>query len=331
VKRFTNLGLAILLVAAFLTGLVSQSAGTNWGAIFVTLHGAVAVALLVLSPWKSAISRQGLARPQRRGKTRSLILAGLVLLTIGSGLLQMTGTVTRIGPLHPMQVHVASAILIIPFAIGHYRRHPVPWRRTNLERRAFLRSGALAATAGLAWLGWERSVAGLGWPGSERRFTGSHERSSFVPSGMPAFQWLDDRAPQFDPATWTLTVGEASFTYDDLRSQTFDEVTAQLDCTSGWYSTQIWRGIRLDRLIDPGDAPSIEVRSLTGYARRFPSRDLDRLWLALELGGEALRPGHGLPARLVAPDRRGFWWVKWVAGIHPSSIPWWIQSPFPLT
>jgi DMSO/TMAO reductase YedYZ molybdopterin-dependent catalytic subunit len=49
------------------------------------------------------------------------------------------------------------------------------------------------------------------------------------------------------------------------------------------------------------------------------------------LGGEPLSPDHGFPARIVAPARRGFWWVKWVARIELSPIPWWLQSPFPLT
>jgi hypothetical protein len=330
-KRITNLGLATLLAAAFVTGLLSQSSGTQWGAAFVTIHGVTALAIVALSPWKTAISRQGLARPQRRGKLRSLTLAGLVLLTIGSGLLQMTGTVTRIGPLHPMQIHVGAAFLIVPFVVGHYRRHPVRWRRTDWQRRVFLRGGVLTAVAGLAWIGWERSVAALGWPGENRRFTGSHERSSYLPAGMPAFQWLDDRIQHLDPEVWRLAVDDRSLTYEELWDFPQEDVTAHLDCTSGWYSTQIWRGIRLDRLIQVGEATSIEVRSITGYARRFPVRDLDRLWLALEVGAEPLLPGHGYPARLVAPDRRGFWWVKWVESIRPSSIPWWIQSPFPLT
>jgi DMSO/TMAO reductase YedYZ molybdopterin-dependent catalytic subunit len=38
-----------------------------------------------------------------------------------------------------------------------------------------------------------------------------------------------------------------------------------------------------------------------------------------------------LEARLVAPGRRGYWWVKWVTAVEPSSVPAWLQSPFPLT
>lgn len=104
-----------------------------------------------------------------------------------------------------------------------------------------------------------------------------------------------------------------------------------LDCTGGWYAEQVWSGTRLDRLLpdlDPGTA--IEVRSVTGYRRRFPASDAPRLYMATRVGGELLSAGHGAPVRLVAPGRRGFWWVKWVAGVRVVDGPWWLQSPFPL-
>ncbi|HEV3400736.1 MAG TPA: molybdopterin-dependent oxidoreductase, partial [Acidimicrobiales bacterium] len=107
-----------------------------------------------------------------------------------------------------------------------------------------------------------------------------------------------------------------------------------LDCTGGWYAEQRWGGVRLDRLLAASGAPpsrSIEVRSLTGYSRRFPWRDAPVLVLATRVGGEPLSPGHGFPARLVAPDRRGFWWVKWVDEIDVDDTPWWWQPPFPVT
>jgi DMSO/TMAO reductase YedYZ molybdopterin-dependent catalytic subunit len=92
--------------------------------------------------------------------------------------------------------------------------------------------------------------------------------------------------------------------------------------------------VRLDRLLaasGESGGRSIEVSSVTGYSRRFPQRDASVLLLALRVGGEPLSPGHGFPARLVAPDRRGFWWVKWVSEIAVDDRPWWWQPPFPLT
>jgi DMSO/TMAO reductase YedYZ molybdopterin-dependent catalytic subunit len=110
-----------------------------------------------------------------------------------------------------------------------------------------------------------------------------------------------------------------------------DTLRATLDCTGGWYAEQTWRGARLDRLLDGADGESIVVRSITGYSRRFPRSDAAALLVATHVGDAPLSAGHGAPARLVAPGRRGFWWVKWITAIDVDDEPWWWQPPFPLT
>ena len=52
--------------------------------------------------------------------------------------------------------------------------------------------------------------------------------------------------------------------------------------------------------------------------------------LATHVGGEPLSRGHGFPARLVAPDKRGFEWVKWVEEIEVNDTSKWLQPPLPL-
>jgi len=152
---------------------------------------------------------------------------------------------------------------------------------------------------------------------------------------MPVTQWLDDNVPSLTAGDWRLSVRTSSahrvWTYEEIAA--FDDpLSATLDCTGGWYAEQRWAGLFLHRLLpEVADARSVVVRSATGYARRFPVGDLSRLLLATRLGGAPLEPGHGYPARLVAPGRRGFWWVKWVTEIETGGQPWWWQVPFPLS
>ena len=113
------------------------------------------------------------------------------------------------------------------------------------------------------------------------------------------------------------------------------KVTAVLDCTGGWHSTQEWEGTSLRDVlqsagVEPG-AGSVTVRSVTGYQRRFSLREADEYLLATHVGGEPISHGHGFPVRLVAPGKRGFEWVKWVDSIHVNDTGKWWQSPFPLT
>ena len=77
-------------------------------------------------------------------------------------------------------------------------------------------------------------------------------------------------------------------------------------------------------------ARSVVVRSVTGYSRRFPLDEARSMLLATRVGGDVLSAGHGFPARLVAPGRRGYHWVKWVESVEASTRPWWRQPPLPL-
>lgn len=329
-RRRTNLALLVLVPASVITGLLANTIGRDWVVDPAVVHAVSGLAVAATTPWKSVIVSRG-ARARRPSRWTSYLLLVLVATTLASGLIHAADATTRIGPLTVMQIHVGGGVIALSLLVLHYRSHPVRPRAGDLSRRNFLRTAGLAGLATAIWAGWEQSLAVAGSSGADRRFTGSHERSSFDPSGMPVTQWFDDRVQRVDSEDWRLDIDGVEYALAEIADAGRESVTAILDCTSGWYSEQEWEGVRLDRLVDPGSARSIEVRSATGYARRFPIRDLDRLWLVTHAGGTPLSAGHGFPARIVAPDRRGFWWVKWVVRIRTSDLPWWIQSPFPLT
>src|SRR5258708_40254109 len=138
-------------------------------------------------------------------------------------------------------------------------------------------------------------------PGAARRFTGSYEVGSFLPDQMPVSSWILDAVPQIKQGTWRLNAGGREWSYEELAS--FDDrLTATLDCTGGFFSTQDWAGVRLDRLIGKSGGTSIHVVSVTGYDRRF---DIDRassLLLTARFGCRALIPGPRFPRRPVPPD-----------------------------
>ncbi len=328
-RRRTNQALLILVPLAVFSGLFANTIGSDWFLDPATVHGALALAIAVITPWKAPIVRRGLGR-RRSNRWTSLLLLALIAITLLSGLLHATALTRKIGPLTVMQVHIGAALVALVLIVAHYRAHPVPIRRTDLDRRAFLSSAGLGLAAGAAWFGWEGVLNLAGSTGADRRFTGSHERGSFDPARMPVTSWFDDPVQRIDGTEWRVRIAGRDLSLEDLAAMPADDITAVLDCTSAWYSEQIWSGIRLDRLVAT-DKQSIDVSSASGYGRRFPTRDLDKLWLVTAAGGQPLSAGHGFPARIVAPGRRGFWWVKWVTAIEPSDIPWWRQLPFPTT
>ena len=101
--------------------------------------------------------------------------------------------------------------------------------------------------------------------------------------------------------------------------------TATLDCTGGWYTTQIWRGLDvaalLDRAVVLPDAVAVGFLSATGYRWSVPLGEISELLLATHVGDQLLDHGHGAPLRLVAPGRRGFQWVKWVTEVRVLTAP----------
>jgi len=278
------------------------------------------------------IVRRGLRRP-RAGKADSIAFGVLILLTLATGMAHAAGWVA-IGGLRLLLVHVGAALLAIPLGVRHVSTRPVTPRQTDWSRRTLLKAGGVLGGGGIAVVATERIVTAGGLPGAQRRQTGSHEAGTGNPEQMPVTQWIADAVPAIDPADYRLRLAVAgattTFTLAQLR-RPGDPVTATLDCTGGWFAEQEWAGTRLDRLVgDPGDARSVAVRSATGYTRRFPLRDLPHLLLATDVAGGPLSAGHGAPLRLVAPGRRGFWWVKWVTDVTVDDRPWWLQPPFPL-
>jgi len=342
--RRTNLGLLGGLLLALGTGGLAFGVGTGWARWALGAHAAAGLALLLLGPWKSVIARRALARrPPRRGRVVGLGLALLVAVALATGIGHSTGLLRSLGPVTAMQVHVGAALATLPLALWHVLARPQRPRRTDFGRRALLRAGALAGAAGLAWAAAEGLERLTGLPGGRRRFTGSYATGSLDPAAMPVTQWLDDPVPQLEVEGWRLRVRAGGrvrdWSYAELAAFS-DRLRATVDCTGGWYAEQDWEGAWLDRLL-PAEGTrelqgaarrgSVVVTSTTGYGRRFPLGERRRLLVATRVGGQPLAPGHGFPARIVAPGRRGFWWVKWVDQIEVRADPPWWQPPFPLT
>jgi DMSO/TMAO reductase YedYZ molybdopterin-dependent catalytic subunit len=339
--RWINMALLALLVITTASGGIAFGVGAA-GPVrpIVAVHGASGLGLLLLVPAKVAIARRGLCRPGRSRKVIGCVLAALVLLAVASGLLHAVGGFRPYLGLLPMQLHVGSALGAVGLLAGHVGAHRrsalglAPARRAAppvaavaarrvgpaLPRRVALRGAGLVGGAAALWL-----VA----PGRDRRASGSHEVGSGDPATMPVTQWLLDPVPRIAAGDWRLRTPGGELDLPALAALGQRTERAVLDCTGGWWAEQEWRGVPLDALGLPAGA-AVEVVSATGYRRRLPNHDVDRLLLATHAAGRPLSAGHGGPVRLVAPGRRGFWWVKWVVAVEVVDEPWWWQPPFPL-
>jgi DMSO/TMAO reductase YedYZ molybdopterin-dependent catalytic subunit len=329
--RRTNLALLVALVVAMGTGVAAFAVGTAAGRAVVVAHGMAGFAVVLLAPWKQQIVRRGLRR-RRRAHRAGLALLALIVLTVAAGIAHAAGVTPR-GGVTAMQLHVGAALLAVVPAVSHVVTRRVRPRPADLGRRAAVRAGALTLGAGVAW----RAAEGAYLLGdvARRRFTGSHERGSDEPERMPVTQWLFDAVPDLAPGVWSVTIdlpasARRHLSLRDLRALPATRWRAVLDCTGGWYAAQTWSGVALSALIPTDVGRRVVVTSHTGYARAFPLEAVGDLLLALDVAGAPLSDGHGAPARLVAPGRRGFWWVKWVTRLSVDDVPPWVQPPFPV-
>jgi DMSO/TMAO reductase YedYZ molybdopterin-dependent catalytic subunit len=331
-RRLTNDLLLALLLAQVLTGVLGWAYPVARVALLYDLHRALGAALLVVLVWKQAIVLPSLMRRWRRRPWDQSTLWGVaaafaLLVAIGLGLAWTFNFITfdLFGGYSPMTVHVALGIGLLPLVAMHALRR----RRQNAvsapirSRRSFLQLSVLGLGALLTWQAIERTASALTRSG-DRLQTGSKHAASFSGNAYPAEIWLFDQVPAIDREAWRLRVsGRVTeprlVSYADLEALPRHSTTAVLDCTSGWWTEQVWSGHRVaDLLRGAPDASHVNVVSVTGHACRFPIEDLQQAVLVTHVGGEPLSPGHGYPVRLAVPGRRGYQWVKWLDRIDVS-------------
>jgi DMSO/TMAO reductase YedYZ molybdopterin-dependent catalytic subunit len=306
----------LLSVTSGLVSLVSGSPGDAW--LFV-LHGGAGVSLVAflgLKLWRVRQRvRAGVA--SRSGTVGlSVALSLLAVAALATGVLWVLGASIS-GPWTLLFVHAALGVTTAVVLVVHlHDRLAVPSRADLGERRAALSWLGVVTVGALAY----RTTDALG---TDRRFTGSRERGSDAGNRFPVTAWVADDPDPVDPATWRLTVTglterDRELAYDAVRPET--AARALLDCTSGWYSDHDWQGVRVGDLLDDAgvqqSARWVQFRSVTGYRWSLPLEEARDALLATSVDGDRLSHGHGFPLRLVAPERRGFQWVKWVTEVR---------------
>ena len=345
---WANVILLFLLAAELGTGLFGLVSGSSDRAIYLHLHRILGFAILAVFLWKGRNIFRSLARI-RRGRSKggpavaipygSIVTMLLLALSIALALAWSHAGPFKYQGFSGVNLHIWVSVFLGPLLLWHafskrWTLRPIFWA----QRRNFLRTGGLAV-AGLAlWQLVEVTSFGLKLPGSQRRFTGSYAAASFSGNSFPSTSWINDDPRPIDSAKWKLRVTgrvdrELTLDYPGITAHE-TKITATLDCTGGWHSTQNWTGIPLRQLLDRAglktDAASVTVRSVTGYTRRFSIDETAELLLATTVGDETLSHRHGFPLRLVAPGRRGYQWVKWVTALEVNDTSKWLQSPLPL-
>jgi hypothetical protein len=323
--------LAILLVAQLASGLLTLRSGVPSTAPLFWLHGLLAGALLVAAIEKV---RRSVGPAVRSRRWRRLAVGALLTLLAAAALVGgfawvASGRILSIGPWTVLTLHVWAALAAVPVILVHLA--PRRWRLLRpprsgsgprISRRALLGSAAIVGLGAVAW-GTANVLDRVLSAG--RRFTGSR----WLPDGgiPPPTTFYGEGTPPIELDAWRLAVGgrvarPLSLDRSALAALGDVERDATLDCTSGWVMTTRWRGTPLRAILEAAgadaDAPFVRVQSVTGWNAFLERGELDDALLATHVAGEPLPAANGAPLRLVAPQRRGLDWIKWVTSIDVS-------------
>jgi hypothetical protein len=328
--------LALLIGLLLVSGLLTLRAGTPPTTPLFVVHGLIAGMLMAGLGLKLARSVPSAVRANRWGRLAlAVAVTAVATAALAGGFAWVaSGRILSVGPWTVLTLHVWAALALVPLVAVHLV--PRRWRllRPSSKARRGMQSVGSSATSPhltrrslLLWGGL--GLVGLGaWAvtqladvasGAQRRFTGSR---ALAAGGIPPVTtFYGDAAPRTDPAAWCLTVRgrvarELQLSTSDLAAMPSRNATATLDCTSGWAMTTDWGGVALAALLDAAgadsEARSVVVRSATGWATSLGMSEARDALLATHVAGRPLPEANGAPLRLVAPERRGLDWVKWV-------------------
>ena len=135
-----------------------------------------------------------------------------------------------------------------------------------------------------------------------------------------------------DEATYALVldglVDQAmSWSYAQMLRMEHVAKLVTIHCVEGWSVKALWEGIPLARLLEQADpleeANTAIFHAADGYTTSLPlDYILERnLIIADKINGITLPPRNGFPFELVAEEKWGYKWIKWIVRIELSDDP----------
>jgi DMSO/TMAO reductase YedYZ molybdopterin-dependent catalytic subunit len=174
-----------------------------------------------------------------------------------------------------------------------------------------------------------------------KREMGIFRQVELTPSGKIftlSFWGVPNRDPeQFNLTVEGLVAQSLSISFDALKSYPVVDRLITMDCVGGLRNNMTMRGVSLASLLERAeprpDADTAIFHCADGYLTTHPLVDLIETdaFLAYEINGKQT-PVHGFPLRLVAPNKYGYKWAKWVVKIELASgspLGYWEQRGLP--
>lgn len=130
-----------------------------------------------------------------------------------------------------------------------------------------------------------------------------------------------------------------ALSYKEVLALPSYEKLITLNCVEGWHATVLWKGALLTDIIALAEADmkanTVIFHSADGYTTSLPLQVIidKRMMLAYSSNKITLPPALGYPFIVVAEDKAGYKWARWVTEIELSGNPnykgYWEQRGYP--
>jgi DMSO/TMAO reductase YedYZ molybdopterin-dependent catalytic subunit len=152
-------------------------------------------------------------------------------------------------------------------------------------------------------------------------------------SSIADFRENSINGPQYiDIENYTLEVSgfvenPKQYSYEDvLDHQRYSKIVL-LDCVEGWSVNILWEGILLRDLLEEvalkPEANTVIFYAYDGYSTSLPLDFIldNDIIMAYKMNNVTLPPERGFPFQLVAEQKWGYKWIKWITKIELSDNP----------
>lgn len=122
-----------------------------------------------------------------------------------------------------------------------------------------------------------------------------------------------------------LVENKMEYEYENLQDKDHIKKVITLNCVTGWSVKALWEGIPLKLLFEEVDvkdeANTVIFYSPDGYSTSLPLSFImdNNIMIADKLNDVQLPPRQGFPFQLIAEQKYGYKWIRWITRIELSS------------
>jgi DMSO/TMAO reductase YedYZ molybdopterin-dependent catalytic subunit len=135
-----------------------------------------------------------------------------------------------------------------------------------------------------------------------------------------------------DIGKYSLKIGglvdkPVNYSYEQVLSHKAESKVTIIHCVEGWDVKILWEGVPIAELLgQAGPKPAANTvifRSADGYSTSLPLDYITKknILLAYKMNGLSLPEERGFPFQVVAEDKWGYKWAKWVTAVELTNDP----------